>query len=77
MTDTHSMLTQLNPPIPVHIVDKGNAVAPHLVIDYGLEHDLIWVVFLDANGESWAVKNPDVRARWNETAGRVPSEDAE
>lgn len=43
---------------------KGLAFA---VIDYGIEHHLIWVIALDDSGEIWAVANPDVRVRPNET----------
>lgn len=42
----------------------------HFVIDYGPESHLLWVVFLDANGECWAVSNPDVRLRPNPSMGR-------
>lgn len=62
------MLTQLNPPLPVDTVKgKGYAFA---VIDYGMEHHLLWVVALDAGGEIWTVPNPDVRMRQNWTMGR-------
>lgn len=49
---------------------KGPGLA-HLVIDYGPEHDLIWVVFLDSNGECWSYPNPQVRAQKNVTMGRT------
>lgn len=61
------MLTQLNPPLPIE-TPRGKGLA-HLVIDYGPEHDLIWVCFLD-NGECWSYRNPDVRALNNVTMGR-------
>jgi hypothetical protein len=35
------MLTQLDPPIPV-VTPKGKGLA-HVLIDYGAEHDLIWM----------------------------------
>ena len=62
-------VTQLNPPIPLTIVDRGPGLA-HLVIDYGAEHHLVWVVILDANGEIWAAPNPKVRGQTNYTMGR-------
>jgi hypothetical protein len=60
--------TQLNPPIPL-ITPQGKALA-HLVIDYGIEHDLIWVCF-QKNGEIWCYSNQDVRADTNITFHRV------
>jgi hypothetical protein len=66
------MFTQLNPPLPVYVMDRGNGVA-HGVIDYGPEHDLIWVVFLNSGGECWSVPNPSVRGQYNTTMGRVPA----
>lgn len=62
------MLTQLNPPLPVETVKgKGFAFA---VIDYGMEHHLLWVVTLDDNGEIWTVPNPELRVQSNWTMGR-------
>lgn len=62
------MITQISPPLPV-FTPKGNGLA-HFVIDYGYEQDLIWVVFLDMNGECWSYKNADVRIQRNLTHGR-------
>ena len=61
------MITQLNPTIPLD-TPKGKGRA-HLVIDYGEEHHLLWVVFLDSSGESWTFPNPQVRLRPNPTMG--------
>lgn len=63
------MIKQLNPPIPLNTI-KGPGLA-HLVIDYGPEHHLMWVVFLDDNSQCWTFQNPDVRATKNPTMGRV------
>lgn len=63
------MMMQLNPVIPV-VTPKGKAVA-NMVIDYGAEHDLIWVCF-QQDGEIWCWKNQDVRAERNITFGRNP-----
>ena len=65
------MTTQLNPPIPVS-TPKGNALA-HMVIDYGPEHNLIWVCFIDATGECWSYDNKYIRAQTNITMGRIPN----
>lgn len=63
------MIVQLNPPLPV-ITPKGLGIA-HMVIDYGPEHNLFWVVFLDTTGECWTYSNPDIRAQKNITLKRV------
>jgi hypothetical protein len=64
------MITQLNPPLPLQ-TPKGSALA-HLVIDYGPEHNLIWVCFIDETGECWSYDNKHVRAQKNITLGRIP-----
>jgi hypothetical protein len=64
-------MMQLNPPLPV-ITPKGKGLA-QILIDYGAEHDLIWVVF-QLNGECWCWRNQDIRADNNVTFGRGPNE---
>ena len=49
--------------------NKGKGLA-HVLVDYGPEHHLIWVVVLDESGEVWAAPNPTVRGRVNWTMGR-------
>jgi len=61
-------ILQLDPPLPLS-TPKGDGWA-WLVIDYGIEHDLLWVVAIDETGEMWAFKNPEVRALKNITLGR-------
>jgi hypothetical protein len=63
------MIIQLNPPIPLQ-TPKGNGLA-WLVLDYGAEHHLLWTVAIDATGEIWTFKNPDVLALKNITMGRI------
>jgi hypothetical protein len=63
------MILQLNPPMPL-VTPKGNGLA-HLVIDDGIEHSLLWVVFQDEGGECWCWRNQDVHATTNITIGRV------
>jgi len=63
------MFTQLNPPIPLHVLGKGDGYAL-AVIDYGQEHNLIWVTALDDTGEIWCAPNPKVRMQANWTMGR-------
>lgn len=67
------MLLQLDPPIPLN-TPKGGGFA-HLVIDYGMESDLIWVVFLNETGECWSYRNSEVSLSPNITLGanRVPT----
>jgi hypothetical protein len=60
---------QLEPTIPVHVIDKGDGYA-FAVIDYGQEHDLIWVIALTGSGEIWCAPNPRVRVQANWTMGR-------
>ncbi len=63
------MITQLNPPLPVN-TPKGKAVA-HFLIDYGLEHNIMWVCFQDDSGECWTWDNKHIRAQKNITIGRT------
>jgi hypothetical protein len=63
---SQSML-QLNPPIPV-TTPRGKALA-QVLIDYGPEHDLIWVCF-ELDGEAWCWRNQDIRAQTNITYAR-------
>ncbi len=63
-------ILQLDPPMPMNVLGKGSGVA-HLVIDYGVEFNLHWVVFITATGECWTVDNKQVRAEKNITLGRI------
>ncbi len=64
-----TMFTQLNPTLPVHVLGKGDGYAFGM-IDYGQEHNLIWVTALDETGEIWCAPNPKVRLGRNWTMGR-------
>ena len=66
------MFTQLNPPIPLHVLGKGDGYAIGM-IDYGQEHNLIWVTVIDESGEIWCAPNPKVRLGRNWTMGRKES----
>jgi uncharacterized cupin superfamily protein len=61
------MMLQLHPTIWLK-TPKGVGLA-HFVIDYGEEHDLLWVVADDATGEVWTWPNPDVRLVKNISLG--------
>ncbi len=63
-------MIQLNPTVPV-VTPKGKGFA-HFLIDYGQEHHLLWVVFLDESGECWTFPNPEVRIQPNPTMGTRP-----
>tara|TARA_B100000029_G_scaffold312883_1_gene305331 strand:- start:456 stop:662 length:207 start_codon:yes stop_codon:yes gene_type:complete len=56
-------MLQLDPPIPLD-TSKGSAVA-HFVIDYGIEHDLFWVCFMDDTGECWTFPNSEITSQKN------------
>lgn len=61
-------MTQLSPTIPME-TPKGKGFA-HIVIDYGQEHHLLWVVFIDETGECWTFENKEIRIQKNPTMGR-------
>ncbi|WP_353203686.1 hypothetical protein [Sphingomonas sp.] len=63
-------MQQLDPPLPVHVLDKGAGYA-FAVIDYGQEHNLIWVTAITETGEIWCAPNPRVRMQANWTMGRA------
>lgn len=48
---------------------KGNGWA-HFLIDYGVEHDLLWVVFQNDTGECWSWLNRDIKIQSNITLNR-------
>ena len=66
------MFTQLNPPIPLHVLGKGDGHAL-AVIDYGQEHNLLWVTAIDDTGEIWCAPNAEVRMQANWSLGRGKS----
>ena len=63
------MIIQLNPIIPL-TTPKGKAFA-HFLIDYGQEHDLMWVCFQDETGECWTWSNKEIRIQENVSLGRT------
>ncbi len=65
--------TQLDPPLPMTVQDKGDGFAL-AVIDYGQEFDLLWVVALNDSGEIWCAPNPRVRMQGNWSMGRAKPE---
>lgn len=63
------MILQLNPPIELD-TPKGKGLA-WFVIDYGIEHNLMYTVAINNTGEIWTFSNPEVRATKNITSGRL------
>lgn len=63
------MFTQLHPTIPLHVQGRGEGYAIG-VIDYGQEHNLIWVTAITETGEIWCAPNSIVRMEKNWTMGR-------
>ena len=64
------MLIQLNPPIPMTHVQKGDGYAIAM-IDYSQEFDIMWVIAIDSTGEIWTAMNRNVRMQKNITLGRL------
>ena len=58
------------PQVMMTVTDKGDGFAIG-VIDYGQEHNLIWVTMISATGEIWCAPNPKVRGQSNWTMGRA------
>ena len=67
--------TQLDPPIPLSVLDKGDGYAV-AVIDYGQEFDLLWVVAMNDSGEIWSAPNSQVRMQANWSMGRTRKREA-
>ena len=63
------MIIQLDPPIPLHVLGRGNGKAI-LAIDYGPDYDLIFTIVDDKTGEIWCESNRNVRGVINHTLGR-------
>lgn len=62
------MMLRLDPPLPL-MTPKGSGMAI-LVRDYGIDHDDLWTVIIDATGEVWTFRNSQVRGVENATLGR-------
>ncbi len=62
------MMLRLDPPLPLE-TPKGKALA-HVLIDYGVEYDLLWVCFQDETRECWTWSNKEVKIQTNISLGR-------
>jgi len=63
------MIVQIRPPLALE-TPKRKAYA-HFLIDYSIEEHLMWVCFLDSNGECWTFENPEIRIQSNPTIGWI------
>ncbi len=63
------MFTQLNPATPLHVLGRGDGFALG-VIDYGQEHNILWVTAITDTGEIWCAPNAEVRMQSNWSMGR-------
>lgn len=61
------MFTQLDHPIPLHVIDDGYAFA---FIGNGPGHNLIWVQAISESGEILCAPNHSDRMQLNSTLGR-------
>lgn len=61
-------MLRLDPPLPLE-TPKGKALA-HVLIDYGVEYDLLWVCFQDETKECWTWSNKEVKIQSNISLGR-------
>lgn len=64
------MMLRLDPPLPVLV--EGKKAMAHAWIDYGPDHDLVWLVAYDESREFWCIRNSKIRAQDNITFGREP-----
>ena len=63
------MMLQLSPVLEVDTPNgRGHA---EVLIDYGAEADLLWVVVMRDTGEIWTFRNADIRATANISIGRT------
>lgn len=63
-----AVIHRIDPPLPL-ITPKGEGLA-HFLQDYGLENNLVWIVFMNDTGECWAFQNPEIRMAKNLTYNR-------
>lgn len=69
------MILQLNPTIPIYVVESdrhpsGNGLA-FCLIDYSIEHNVLWGVAFDVTGEVWCIENKYIRMQKNVSVGRL------
>lgn len=62
-------MIRIDPPLPLE-TPKGKGLA-YFIIDYGIDHDLLWVVFLNETRECWTFKNSQIKIVENFSIGRI------
>lgn len=62
-------ILQLNPPIPLRHITKGDFLA-HIIHDPGIENEIMFTGCLNDSGEIWTFRNRDLRFCTNLTIGR-------
>jgi hypothetical protein len=62
-------MIRIDSPLPLE-TPKGKGLA-YFVIDYGIDHDLLWVVFLNETRECWTFKNSQIKIVENFSIGRI------
>lgn len=70
-------MTRIDPPLPVLAEEQRGEefvkATAYAWIDYGLDHDLIWLIAYDESREFWCLANKFIRCQDNITAGRPPA----
>lgn len=64
------MILQLNPPLPLWHVEKGNFLA-HFFHDPGIESEILFTGIVESSGEIWTFNNKVLRGQKNITLGRL------
>ncbi len=62
-------MLQLNPPIPVYVIDQGAGFA-YGWFDISQDHDTLWLVCFNKTGEWWQVPQSKIRGVENRSLGR-------
>lgn len=63
-------IKRIDPPLPLE-TPKGKAFA-HFLIDYGMEHHIYWVCFVESTGECWTFDNTKIKMQGNPTVHSEP-----
>ncbi len=67
------MIHELRVPLPIVHHASGRKGLAYFLIDYHVDHHLMWVCFMD-NGECWTYQNPEIRLCENITMQRTYGE---
>jgi len=64
------MILRLDPPIPFFCVPLQEECQAHILLEYGLETFVYFIVVMDKTGEVWLFPNRDLRGTKNFTLDR-------